>query len=158
MENRICVLRSRTYWIGLLPSSQPFPVQKIPPEPSDPQTHPLVLITVSVIDNILSLQTDSRPTVCWLWLLHVLPITERILSDVSMSRSHPVDNAGFLSFTTFVWMTPMMWAMFRNKLDMSSISLSPLDVADTSGERSDTLLADSWEPHVALLSFDAITV
>uniref|UniRef100_A0AAQ5YG79 ATP-binding cassette, sub-family C (CFTR/MRP), member 12 n=1 Tax=Amphiprion ocellaris TaxID=80972 RepID=A0AAQ5YG79_AMPOC len=29
----------------------------------------------------------------------------------------------FFSFTTFAWMTPMMWAMFRNKLDMSSLNL-----------------------------------
>lgn len=54
---------------------------------------------------------------------------------VLISRPHPLDNAGFLSFATFAWMTPMMWAMFRNKLDVSSLSLSPFDVADTSGER-----------------------
>uniref|UniRef100_A0A8C4GY09 ATP-binding cassette, sub-family C (CFTR/MRP), member 12 n=1 Tax=Dicentrarchus labrax TaxID=13489 RepID=A0A8C4GY09_DICLA len=63
--------------------------------------------------------------------------------DVSMSRSHPLDNAGFLSFTTFAWMTHMMWAIFRNKLDLSSLNLSPLDAAHTSGERSHNLLADS---------------
>lgn len=60
-----------------------------------------------------------------------------ILGYISMCRAHPVDNAGFLSFTTFVWMTPMMWALFRNKLDLSSLTLSPFDVADTSGERYD---------------------
>jgi len=60
-----------------------------------------------------------------------------------MSRSHPVDKAGFLSFTTFAWMTPMMWAIFRNRLDLSSLGLSQFDVADTSGERSETLFADS---------------
>ncbi|KAM4743675.1 ATP-binding cassette sub-family C member 12 [Anableps anableps] len=63
----------------------------------------------------------------------------------SSSQSHPVDNAGFLSFTTFAWMTPMMWAIFRNRLDMSSLSLSPFDVADTSGERLQRL----WEEEVA---------
>lgn len=57
-----------------------------------------------------------------------------------MSRPHPLDNAGFLAFATFAWMTSMMWSMFRNKLDVSSLSLSPFDVADTSGERYDTLL------------------
>uniref|UniRef100_A0A8C6M5R5 ATP binding cassette subfamily C member 12 n=1 Tax=Nothobranchius furzeri TaxID=105023 RepID=A0A8C6M5R5_NOTFU len=57
------------------------------------------------------------------------------------SRSHPVDNAGFLSFATFAWMTPMMWAIFRNKLDMSSLSLSGFDKADTSGDRLQRL----WE-------------
>uniref|UniRef100_A0A8C6M2D8 ATP binding cassette subfamily C member 12 n=1 Tax=Nothobranchius furzeri TaxID=105023 RepID=A0A8C6M2D8_NOTFU len=55
--------------------------------------------------------------------------------------SHPVDNAGFLSFATFAWMTPMMWAIFRNKLDMSSLSLSGFDKADTSGDRLQRL----WE-------------
>jgi len=64
------------------------------------------------------------------------------MDGVSMCRSHPIDNAGFFSFTTFVWLTPMMWALYRNKLDMSSLKLSPLDVAHGSGERSDTLLAD----------------
>uniref|UniRef100_A0A671THT9 ATP binding cassette subfamily C member 12 n=1 Tax=Sparus aurata TaxID=8175 RepID=A0A671THT9_SPAAU len=43
------------------------------------------------------------------------------------SQSHPVDNAGFLSFATFAWMTPMMWGMFKNKVDMGSINLSALD-------------------------------
>ncbi|MED6264245.1 hypothetical protein CHARACLAT_012821 [Characodon lateralis] len=62
----------------------------------------------------------------------------------SSPQSHPVDNAGFLSFTTFAWMTPMMWAIFRNRLDMSSISLSPFDAADTSGERLQKL----WEEEV----------
>lgn len=57
-----------------------------------------------------------------------------------MSRSHPVDNAGFLSFSTFAWMTPMMWGMFRNKLDISSLNLSPFDVADSSAERSNFLV------------------
>ena len=70
-------------------------------------------------------------------LLHIF--THCILGGVSMSRSHPLDNAGFLSFATFAWMTPMMWALFRNKLDMSSLNLSPLDGSDTSGERSDSL-------------------
>ncbi|XP_027870979.1 multidrug resistance-associated protein 9 isoform X1 [Xiphophorus couchianus] len=63
----------------------------------------------------------------------------------SSPQSHPVDKAGFLSFTTFAWMTPMMWAIFRNRLDLSSLSLSPFDVADTSGERLQRL----WEEEVA---------
>ncbi|XP_038134547.1 multidrug resistance-associated protein 9 [Cyprinodon tularosa] len=63
----------------------------------------------------------------------------------SSPHSHPVDNASFLSFTTFAWMTPMMWAIFKNRLDMSSLSLSPFDVADTSGER----LQRIWEEEVA---------
>lgn len=51
-------------------------------------------------------------------------------------RSHPVDNAGFLSFTIFAWITPMMWAVFRNKLDLDSLKLSPFDGADVNTERS----------------------
>ncbi|XP_028257744.1 multidrug resistance-associated protein 9 [Parambassis ranga] len=68
----------------------------------------------------------------------------------SSSQSHPLDNAGFLSFTTFAWMTPMMWSMFRNQLDMSSLKLSPLDVADTSGERLQRL----WEEEVAKVGLE----
>ncbi|XP_044057052.1 ATP-binding cassette sub-family C member 12 isoform X2 [Siniperca chuatsi] len=68
----------------------------------------------------------------------------------SSSQSHPLENAGFLSFTTFAWMTPMMWAMFRNKLDMSSLNLSPLDVAETSGKRLHRL----WEEEVAKVGLE----
>ncbi|XP_069030712.1 ATP-binding cassette sub-family C member 12 [Embiotoca jacksoni] len=68
----------------------------------------------------------------------------------SSPQSHPLDNAGFLSFTTFAWMTPMMWAMFRNKLDVSSLTLSPLDMADTSGERLQRL----WEEEVAKVGLE----
>uniref|UniRef100_A0A7N8X0A1 ATP-binding cassette, sub-family C (CFTR/MRP), member 12 n=1 Tax=Mastacembelus armatus TaxID=205130 RepID=A0A7N8X0A1_9TELE len=67
-----------------------------------------------------------------------------------MYRSHPLDNAGFLSFATFAWMTPMMWAIFRSRLDMSSLNLSPLDVADTSGERLQRL----WEEEVAKVGME----
>ncbi|KAK5874495.1 hypothetical protein PBY51_019435 [Eleginops maclovinus] len=63
----------------------------------------------------------------------------------SSSQSHPLDNAGFFSFTTFIWMTPMMWALFRNKLEMSSLKLSPLDEAHSSAERLQRL----WEEEVA---------
>lgn len=66
------------------------------------------------------------------------------------SQSHPVDNAGFLSFATFAWMTPMMWAMFRNKVDMGSINLSALDGADTSGKRLQRL----WEEEVARVGLE----
>ncbi|XP_034089649.1 multidrug resistance-associated protein 9 isoform X2 [Gymnodraco acuticeps] len=68
----------------------------------------------------------------------------------SSSQSHPIDNAGFFSFTTFLWMTPMMWALFRNKLDMSSLKLSPLDVAHSSGERLQRL----WEEEVAKVGLE----
>uniref|UniRef100_A0A3Q3IJX9 ATP-binding cassette sub-family C member 5 n=1 Tax=Monopterus albus TaxID=43700 RepID=A0A3Q3IJX9_MONAL len=68
----------------------------------------------------------------------------------SSSQPHPLDSAGFLSFTTFAWMTPMMWAIFRNKLDMGSLNLSPLDVSDTSGERLQRL----WEEEVAKVGLE----
>uniref|UniRef100_A0A3Q3NJL9 ATP-binding cassette, sub-family C (CFTR/MRP), member 12 n=1 Tax=Labrus bergylta TaxID=56723 RepID=A0A3Q3NJL9_9LABR len=61
------------------------------------------------------------------------------------SVPHPIDNAGFLSFSTFVWMTPMMWAIFRNRLDMNSLNLSHFDSADSSGERLHRL----WKEEVA---------
>ncbi|KAK5935847.1 hypothetical protein CgunFtcFv8_021166 [Champsocephalus gunnari] len=72
------------------------------------------------------------------------------MDGVSMCRSHPIDNAGFFSFTTFTWMTPMMWALFRNKLDMSSLKLSPFDVAHSSGERLQRL----WEEEVAKVGLE----
>nr|XP_046258123.1 ATP-binding cassette sub-family C member 12 [Scatophagus argus]XP_046258212.1 ATP-binding cassette sub-family C member 12 [Scatophagus argus]XP_046258305.1 ATP-binding cassette sub-family C member 12 [Scatophagus argus] len=62
----------------------------------------------------------------------------------SPSQSHPVDDAGFLSFASFAWMTPMMWAIFRNKLDLSSIKLSPFDEANNSAHRLHRL----WEEEV----------
>lgn len=68
----------------------------------------------------------------------------------SSTQSHPLDNAGFLSFATFVWMTPMMWSMFRNRLDTSTLSLSHLDAADTSGERLKRL----WDEEVARVGLE----
>ncbi|KAL7406371.1 hypothetical protein ABVT39_018840 [Epinephelus coioides] len=68
----------------------------------------------------------------------------------SSPQSHPLDNAGFLSFATFTWMTSTMWAMFRNRLDISSLTLSPLDVAETSGER----LLRLWEEEVAKVGLE----
>ncbi|XP_061819637.1 ATP-binding cassette sub-family C member 12-like [Nerophis lumbriciformis] len=61
------------------------------------------------------------------------------------SQPHPMDNAGFLSFTSFGWMSSMMWAMFRKRLDVSSLHLSPLDEAGHSTERLQRL----WEEEVA---------
>uniref|UniRef100_A0A671TJS5 ATP binding cassette subfamily C member 12 n=1 Tax=Sparus aurata TaxID=8175 RepID=A0A671TJS5_SPAAU len=66
------------------------------------------------------------------------------------SQSHPVDNAGFLSFATFAWMTPMMWGMFKNKVDMGSINLSALDGAHISGKRLQRL----WEEEVARVGLE----
>lgn len=58
-----------------------------------------------------------------------------------MSRPHPLDRAGLLSFATFSWLTPTMWALFKNRLDPSSLKLSTFDASDPSGERSNTLMA-----------------
>ncbi|XP_022605714.1 multidrug resistance-associated protein 9-like [Seriola dumerili] len=60
------------------------------------------------------------------------------------SRSSPLDRAGFLSFSTMSWMTPVMWSMSRKQLDFSSLSLSPLDGAHVNGDRLQTL----WEQEV----------
>lgn len=61
------------------------------------------------------------------------------------SNSHPVDDAGFFSFTSFAWMSPMMWKLFRNRLDEDSLFLSPHDGAHTNGERLQRL----WDEEVA---------
>ncbi|TNM90473.1 hypothetical protein fugu_002762 [Takifugu bimaculatus] len=63
----------------------------------------------------------------------------------SSSQPHPVDNAGFLSFATFAWVTPMMWAAFRRKLDWDSLRLSPFDEADVNTTRLQKL----WKEEVA---------
>ncbi|TNN41659.1 ATP-binding cassette sub-family C member 11 [Liparis tanakae] len=48
----------------------------------------------------------------------------------------------------------MMWALFRNKLDMSSLNLSPLDASDSSGER----LHGLWEEEVAKSGLEEASV
>uniref|UniRef100_A0A3Q4MCU7 ATP-binding cassette sub-family C member 5 n=1 Tax=Neolamprologus brichardi TaxID=32507 RepID=A0A3Q4MCU7_NEOBR len=63
----------------------------------------------------------------------------------SSPQPHPVDNAGSLSFITFAWMTPIMWSIFRNKLDISELKLSPFDIADTMSGRFQRL----WDEEVA---------
>ncbi|TRY94827.1 hypothetical protein DNTS_020480, partial [Danionella cerebrum] len=61
------------------------------------------------------------------------------------SHSHPLDDAGFFSFTTFAWMTPMMWRIFKDRLDEDSLFLSPHDGAHVNGERFQRL----WDEEVA---------
>uniref|UniRef100_A0A9J8CDT8 ATP-binding cassette, sub-family C (CFTR/MRP), member 12 n=1 Tax=Cyprinus carpio carpio TaxID=630221 RepID=A0A9J8CDT8_CYPCA len=61
------------------------------------------------------------------------------------SHSHPVDDAGFFSFTSFAWMSPMMWKLFRKRLDEDSLYLSPHDGAHINGERFQRL----WDEEVA---------
>ncbi|XP_023646215.1 ATP-binding cassette sub-family C member 12 isoform X1 [Paramormyrops kingsleyae] len=66
------------------------------------------------------------------------------------SQSNPMDDAGFFSFTSFSWMTPLMWKIFRKKLDPSSLSLSPQDSAHVNGKRFQRL----WEAEVARVGFE----
>ncbi|KAM9422481.1 ATP-binding cassette sub-family C member 12 isoform 1-T1 [Salvelinus alpinus] len=61
-----------------------------------------------------------------------------------------MDDAGFFSFTSFAWMTPMMWSLFRNQLDKSSLSLSSHDGTDTNGKRFERL----WEEEVAKVGLE----
>ncbi|KAJ7994532.1 hypothetical protein DPEC_G00250450 [Dallia pectoralis] len=61
------------------------------------------------------------------------------------NQSHPMDNAGFFSFSSFAWMTPMMWRLFRNRLDRNSLFLSPHDGAEPSVKRLERL----WDEEVA---------
>uniref|UniRef100_A0A674CWL2 ATP binding cassette subfamily C member 12 n=1 Tax=Salmo trutta TaxID=8032 RepID=A0A674CWL2_SALTR len=61
-----------------------------------------------------------------------------------------MDDAGFFSFASFAWMTPMMWSLFRNRLDKSSLSLSSHDGADTNGKRFERL----WEEEVAKVGLE----
>uniref|UniRef100_H3D2W6 ATP binding cassette subfamily C member 12 n=1 Tax=Tetraodon nigroviridis TaxID=99883 RepID=H3D2W6_TETNG len=68
----------------------------------------------------------------------------------SSPQSHPVDNAGFLSFTAFAWIMPMVWAIFRNKLDLDSLRLSPFDCADVNAARLQKL----WKEEVAKVGLE----
>ncbi|XP_060767544.1 ATP-binding cassette sub-family C member 12 [Neoarius graeffei] len=66
------------------------------------------------------------------------------------SGSNPMDDAGFFSFTSFLWMTPMMWKLFRNRLDKSSLSLSPHDGMHINGDR----LSRLWEDEVGRVGIE----
>ncbi|RXN21097.1 multidrug resistance-associated 9 [Labeo rohita] len=66
------------------------------------------------------------------------------------SNSHPVDDAGFFSFTSFAWMSPMMWKIFRNRLDEDSLYISPYDGAHINGERFQRL----WDEEVARVGLE----
>lgn len=65
-------------------------------------------------------------------------------------ESCPQDNAGFLSLSTFFWMTPVLWGVFRKKLDFSSLALSPYDASGTSSDR----LKRMWEEEVTSVGQD----
>ncbi|XP_029904550.1 multidrug resistance-associated protein 9-like [Myripristis murdjan] len=68
----------------------------------------------------------------------------------SATPSHPLDAAGFLSFSTFSWMCPIMWDMFRKRLDWSSLRISPQDAAHPNAERLQRL----WEDEVATVGLE----
>ncbi|XP_076148996.1 ATP-binding cassette sub-family C member 12-like [Alosa pseudoharengus] len=61
------------------------------------------------------------------------------------SGSHPLDDAGFFAFASFAWMTPMMWRLFKDRLDRSSLFLSPNDGANINGDRMERL----WQEEVS---------
>ncbi|XP_051918403.1 ATP-binding cassette sub-family C member 12 isoform X2 [Hippocampus zosterae] len=61
------------------------------------------------------------------------------------AHPHPMDNAGFVSYSTFSWLTSIFWSLFRNRLDISTLHLSPLDEASRSTDRLQRL----WEEEVA---------
>lgn len=62
----------------------------------------------------------------------------------------PQDNAGFLSMTSFCWMTPILWSVFRNRLDFSSLTLSPYDASEVSANRLKRL----WDEEVSRVGQD----
>ncbi|KAJ0001946.1 hypothetical protein NQD34_001742 [Periophthalmus magnuspinnatus] len=68
----------------------------------------------------------------------------------SSPKSNPEDNAGFLSFSTFAWMTPILWSIFRGKMDFNSLHISPYDASDFSTNRLNRL----WEEEVARVGQD----
>ncbi|XP_062382897.1 ATP-binding cassette sub-family C member 12-like [Sardina pilchardus] len=66
------------------------------------------------------------------------------------SGSHPLDNAGFFSLGSFAWMTPMIWRIFQNRLDPSSLVLSPHDGASANGNRMEQL----WQEEVSRVGLE----
>uniref|UniRef100_A0A6Q2Z9P0 ATP-binding cassette sub-family C member 5 n=1 Tax=Esox lucius TaxID=8010 RepID=A0A6Q2Z9P0_ESOLU len=73
------------------------------------------------------------------------PSLQNLIPFRFSNQSHPMDNAGFFSFSSFAWMTPMMWSLFRNRLDRSSLFLSPHDGSNSNVKRLERL----WEEEVA---------
>ncbi|XP_055085554.1 ATP-binding cassette sub-family C member 12 isoform X2 [Periophthalmus magnuspinnatus] len=68
----------------------------------------------------------------------------------SSPEANAQDNAGFLSFSTFAWMTPILWSIFRGKMDFNSLHISPYDASDFSTNRLNRL----WEEEVARVGQD----
>ncbi|XP_062382896.1 ATP-binding cassette sub-family C member 12-like [Sardina pilchardus] len=66
------------------------------------------------------------------------------------SGSHPLDKAGLFSFGSFAWMTPMIWRIFQNRLDRSSLVLSPHDGASVNGNRMERL----WQEEVSRVGLE----
>uniref|UniRef100_A0AAQ4P4I1 ATP-binding cassette sub-family C member 5 n=1 Tax=Gasterosteus aculeatus aculeatus TaxID=481459 RepID=A0AAQ4P4I1_GASAC len=78
----------------------------------------------------------------------------RTLIPIRCSSPHPLDRAGLLSFATFSWLTPTMWALFKNRLDPSSLKLSTFDASDPSGERLNRL----WREEVSRVGLERASV
>ncbi|XP_062382172.1 ATP-binding cassette sub-family C member 12-like isoform X1 [Sardina pilchardus] len=66
------------------------------------------------------------------------------------SGSHPLDKAGFFSLGSFAWMTAMIWRIFQNRLDRSSLVLSPHDGASANGNRMEQL----WQEEVSRVGLE----
>ncbi|XP_061102942.1 ATP-binding cassette sub-family C member 12-like [Conger conger] len=60
-----------------------------------------------------------------------------------------MDSTGFFSLVSFSWMTPILWKVYKNKLDIGALSLPPQDSAATNGKRLQRL----WEEEVAREGF-----
>ncbi|XP_055078539.1 ATP-binding cassette sub-family C member 12-like [Periophthalmus magnuspinnatus] len=68
----------------------------------------------------------------------------------SSPESNRIDNASFLSFSTFTWVIPVMLSVFRKTIDFTSLRLSPYDSSDVSTNRLKRL----WEEEVAKVGQD----
>ncbi|XP_066569810.1 ATP-binding cassette sub-family C member 12 isoform X2 [Amia ocellicauda] len=82
---------------------------------------------------------------------HLIPF--RFSSE--SSTSNPKDEAGFFSFTSFSWLTPLLWSVFRKNIDVNNIpSLSPHDCADVNAKRFQRL----WEEEVARVGMEKASI
>ncbi|XP_043917910.1 multidrug resistance-associated protein 5 [Protopterus annectens] len=52
-------------------------------------------------------------------------------------HAHPIDNAGFFSFTTLSWLTPLAWKAFKySSLEMEDLwNISPHEASDVNSQR-----------------------
>uniref|UniRef100_A0A668AHI6 ATP-binding cassette sub-family C member 5 n=1 Tax=Myripristis murdjan TaxID=586833 RepID=A0A668AHI6_9TELE len=103
---------------------------------SEKKLHLLIFILVSSTLSCLWSKPMSYP-------YQIISETEENGGKKSWGESQREQSPFQASFTVS-WMSPLMWAMFKNKLDVSSLCLSPQDGADATGKRLQTL----WEEEV----------